>query len=66
MVVKQIFLVEEIHVHHVLERETVSESVTLRRQRAVVERLHTGSGAAPEATLRDEESLATVIDSAGD
>ncbi len=39
MVVKQLFLVEEVHVRHVLERQRVSEPVTLRRQRAVVERL---------------------------
>ncbi len=38
VMVKQLFLVEEIHVRHVLERETVREPVTLRRQRAVVER----------------------------
>ena len=36
--VKQLVLVEELHVRHVLERVTVTESVTLRRQRAVVER----------------------------
>ena len=35
--VKKLFLVEELHVRHVLERETVREPVTLRRQRAVVE-----------------------------
>lgn len=39
VLVKQIFLVEEVHVRHVLEREVVREPVTLRRQRAVVERL---------------------------
>ncbi|MGI3903214.1 MAG: YsnF/AvaK domain-containing protein [Janthinobacterium lividum] len=42
VVVKQLVLVEEVHVRHVLERETVSEPVTLRRQRAVVERLDPG------------------------
>ena len=36
--VKQLVLVEELHVRHVLERVTVTEPVTLRRQRAVVER----------------------------
>ncbi|RYC29326.1 DUF2382 domain-containing protein [Lichenibacterium minor] len=35
---KQLVLVEELHVRHVLERVTVTEPVTLRRQRAVVER----------------------------
>lgn len=39
VVVKQLVLVEELHVRHVLERETVTEAVTLRRQHAVVERL---------------------------
>ena len=39
VVVKQLFLVEELRIRHVVEREAVSEPVTLRRQRAVVERL---------------------------
>lgn len=39
VLVKQLFLVEEVHVRHVLEREVVREPVTLRRQRAIVERL---------------------------
>ena len=38
VMVKQLFLVEELHIRHVLKRETVREPVTLRRQRAVVER----------------------------
>lgn len=38
VLVKQLFLMEELHVRHVLQRETVAETVTLRRQRAVVER----------------------------
>ncbi len=38
VMVKKLFLVEEIHVRHVLERETVREPVTLRRQRVVVDR----------------------------
>ena len=38
VVVKQLFLVEELHVRHVLERETVREAVTLRRQQVVVRR----------------------------
>ncbi len=39
VMVKQLFLVEEIRIRHVLERKSVSEPVTLRRQRAVVERV---------------------------
>ena len=38
VVVKQLFLKEEVHIRHVVERETISEPVTLRRQRATVER----------------------------
>ena len=38
VVVKQLFLKEELHIRHVVERETVSEPVTLRRQRLTVER----------------------------
>ena len=39
VVVKQLVLVEEVRVRHVLERQVVSEPVVLRRQRAVVERV---------------------------
>lgn len=38
VVVKQLFLVEEVHIRHVLDRKVVSEPVALRRQRVVVER----------------------------
>lgn len=38
VVVKQLFLKEELHIRHVIEREVKRESVTLRRQRATVER----------------------------
>ena len=38
VVVKQLFLKEELHIRHVVERETVSEPVALRRQRVTVER----------------------------
>ena len=38
IVVKQLFLKEELHIRHVVERETVTEPVTLRRQRVTVER----------------------------
>ena len=34
---KQLVVVEELHIRHVLEREAVSEPVTLHRQRATVE-----------------------------
>ena len=38
VVVKQLFLTEELHIRHVVEREVVREPVSLRRQRATVER----------------------------
>ncbi len=38
VVVKQLFLTEELHIRHVVEREVVCESVRVRRQRATVER----------------------------
>ncbi len=38
VVVKQLFLAEELHIRHVVEREVVREPVRLRRQRATVER----------------------------
>ena len=38
VVVKQLFLKEELHIRHVLEREVRRETVTLRSQRATVER----------------------------
>ncbi len=38
VVVKQLVLVEELHIRHRVERELVREPVELRRQRAVVER----------------------------
>ena len=38
VVVKQLFLKEELHIRHVVERETVRETVPLRRQRVTVER----------------------------
>ena len=38
VLVKQLVLVEEVRIRHVLERETVAERVSLRRQRAVVDR----------------------------
>ena len=38
VLVKQLVLVEELHIRHVIEREMAREVVTLRRQRATVER----------------------------
>ncbi len=43
VVVKQLFLVEELHIRHVVEREVVREPVTLRRQHATVERSNEGA-----------------------
>lgn len=42
VVVKQLFLKEELHIRHVVERETVREPVTLRRQRVTVEKTDIG------------------------
>ena len=39
VVVKQIFLKEELHIRHAVTRETVRQSVELRQQRAVIEHL---------------------------
>lgn len=41
VVVKQLFLKEELHIRHVVEREVKREPVSLRRQRATVERFST-------------------------
>ena len=41
VLVKQLFLKEELHIRHVIERETVREPVLLRRQRVTVERTDT-------------------------
>ena len=46
VVVKQLFLKEELHIRHVVEREVKRESVTLRRQRATVDRLDAGAAGA--------------------
>lgn len=43
VVVKQLVLTEELHIRHVVARETVQETVPLRRQRATVER-HDAAG----------------------
>ena len=39
VVVKQLFLKEEMHIRHLVERETSRQPVALRRQRAVIERV---------------------------
>jgi stress response protein YsnF len=39
VVVKQIFLKEELHIRHAVTRETVRQPVELRQQRAVIEHL---------------------------
>ena len=44
VVVKQIYLKEELHIRHIVEREVVTTPVQLRRQHAVVER-HDANGA---------------------
>ena len=43
VVVKQLFLAEELHIRHVVEREVVREPVRLRRQHATVERSNEGA-----------------------
>lgn len=43
VVVKQLVLKEELHIRHVVEREVKREPVTLRRQRATVERSDGGA-----------------------
>ena len=45
VVVKQLVLTEELHIRHVVEREVKREPVTLRRQRATVDRIEPGVGA---------------------
>ncbi len=39
VVVRRLFVVEELRIRHVIEREATREQVALRRQRVVVERL---------------------------
>ena len=56
VVVKQFVLVEEVRIRHVLDREAVSEPVTLRRQRAVVERLDRDHVTHPDETTSEAEA----------
>ncbi len=59
VVVKQLFLVEEVHIRHVLESQAVRETVTLRRQHAVIERLNwQGTASADETTPEEKAALA--------
>ena len=51
VVVKQLFVKEELHIRHVVERETVRETVPLRRQRVAVER-NDSSGDAVDPSIR--------------
>ena len=49
VVVKQLYLKEELHIRHIVEREVVTAPVQLRRQHAVVER-HDADGAVVETS----------------
>ena len=54
VVVKQLFLKEEMHIRHIVERETSRRPVALRRQRAVIERVDAeGRVVGPEAPRLD-------------
>ncbi len=53
VVVKQLFLKEELHIRHVVEREVKREPVTLRRQHAKVER---SDGGTTEVAARSQGS----------
>ena len=54
VMVKQLYLKEELHIRHSVERETVQETVPLRSQHAVVERLD-AAGGVTEQDLRSQE-----------
>ena len=56
VLIKELVLVEEVRIRHVLEREMVSEPVTLRRQRAVVDRLDLQGRAAPDKTRSEGDA----------
>ena len=49
VVVKQLVVIEELHIRHVLARETLQETVPLRRQRATVERRDAVGQPVPES-----------------
>ena len=51
IVVKQLFLKEELHIRHVVEREVKREPVALRRQHATVERFDAGAADAASHPL---------------
>ncbi len=50
IVVKQIYLKEELHIRHIVEREVVTAPVQLRRQHAVVER-HDADGVIVDTSM---------------
>lgn len=54
VMVKQLYLIEELHIRHSVERETVQETVPLRSQHAVVERVDV-DGRVTEQDLRSQE-----------
>ncbi len=61
VVVKQLFLIEEVHIRHVVERETVAQPVTLRRQHVRVEHLDPPDRMTRDATTT-EASLPVCMD----
>ena len=66
VVVKQLFLIEELHIRRRGERETVQQAVALRRQSAVVERFDSegriiGPGA-PRAARPTPAATTTIIE----
>lgn len=46
--VKQLYIKEELHIRHSVEREIIRETVPLRSQHAVVERLYADGRAVTE------------------
>lgn len=51
--VKRLFLVEELHIRHHVEREVVSETVALRRQLVTIERLDSDGGVLGTPATKD-------------
>ncbi len=59
IVVKQLFLKEEVHIRHRTERETVQKNVKLRRQHAVVHRVgNEGRSIEPEGSIASDPFVA--------
>jgi len=48
VMVKQLYIKEELHIRHSVEREIIRETVPLRSQHAVVERLYADGRAVTE------------------